>query len=121
MLIESIRTVNAKVTKDNVSTVRVSMIRTGLIPDTDGVWRVTQLKPELQELISHYQSEFDKPNSMDEFVEDAFLKSSDGRLISVTSLLAGSKADTETVITAVKTVRTAQVRAENHLSLIVNF
>ena len=98
MLIESTRTINAEATKDNVSTFRVSMIRTGLIPDTGGVWRVTQLKPELQELISQYQSEFNKPNSMDEIVEDAFLESSDGRLISVTSLLAGSKADTATVI-----------------------
>ena len=56
--------------RDGESVVRMAMIRTGLIPDTDGQWRISQLSPALQEIVYANVKEFERSSASDDFVED---------------------------------------------------
>ncbi|KAF1790076.1 hypothetical protein GQ600_21878 [Phytophthora cactorum] len=55
---KAIRQVNAYRDKNNLNYARKAMIRCGCSLDVDGVWRVKQLYPHLQELIKKYPAEF---------------------------------------------------------------
>lgn len=56
---ESVAEARKKVDSNGLNFARKAMIRCGLSQDTDGVWRESQLKPELQTLIEKYRDLFD--------------------------------------------------------------
>ena len=58
-LADGVRTrVNRRVHENGVSVVRRAMIQAGLAKDLDGVWRVDQLRQELQQVIALYPANF---------------------------------------------------------------
>nr|KAE8934151.1 hypothetical protein PF009_g15863 [Phytophthora fragariae] len=62
MAAKAVRRANAYRDRSNLNYARKAMIRCGLSLDVDGVWRVEQLYPHLQEIIKKYPGEFDKPS-----------------------------------------------------------
>lgn len=56
---ESVRAVNAQRDKNGLTYARKSMIRCGLSKDVDGVWRIEQLFPALQNIIAKHRNHFD--------------------------------------------------------------
>jgi hypothetical protein len=56
---DSVRDVNKQRDKNGITYARKAMIRCGLVLDLCGEWRVQQLRPELQRIISTYPKHFD--------------------------------------------------------------
>lgn len=72
---DSVRAVNAQRDANRLTYARKAMIRTGLSLDVDGVWRVEQLYPELQQIVEKYHEEFngkvvDELDEVHEHAED---------------------------------------------------
>jgi hypothetical protein len=59
---DSVREANKMLDKNGLNSARKSMIRCGLSLDVDGVWKVSQLLPNLQELIRKYPENFNGQN-----------------------------------------------------------
>lgn len=56
--VECVQDINNMTDEDGISYTRKCMIRCGLSKNTDGVWTITQLSPELQSIIAKYSAQF---------------------------------------------------------------
>ncbi len=56
---DCVRAVNGQKDKNGLSYARKAMIQCGLALGVNGIWEVTQLKPELQQIIRKYRNHFE--------------------------------------------------------------
>ena len=59
LAVDSVEDVNSQVCINGISYARKAMIRCGLALDIDGTWRIDQLFPHVQEIITRHQQYFD--------------------------------------------------------------
>ena len=62
---DSVRDVNLQRDENGLTYARKAMILCGLSLNTNGKWEETQLKPELQNIISRHRSVFESPDADD--------------------------------------------------------
>lgn len=63
MVAHSVRDIKNVQDKDRISYVRKSIILCSLVYNVNGLWEESQLKPEIQNIITNYRAEFETPKA----------------------------------------------------------
>ena len=60
-----VRDVNDQRDENGITYARKAMILCGMSLNTNGIWEIGQLKPELQNIIRKHRAEFDNPEGVE--------------------------------------------------------